>query len=559
MKRNNKTAFIKPLFVLVAMMLALASCTPTDDTNVLFNGDEYQHMMDYISKDADLSSFVSIVKVAGMTDILSSYNHNNPSNDYTLFIPDNEGVNKFLTLNDYESFDALLSDTLYCQAIIRYHVVNATILSNEFPNGALSDKTISEDNLTIVYREVNDTTINYAVNGEAKVTTADILKSNGVIHVVDRMMTPITQTSYGWVEDNEDYTIFAELLLKTGLEDTMIATSPDDQGRDIYNTYTLFVESDALYANNGISSFDELVAMIDPEDNNYLDPKNAVNLYARYHILESNLFLDEIESTLTTKIKANNDKDPEDRLSRVNVIYNTYGDKPMSVDLNYIDHLDLSILQFNLGTEVFDSVYYDSTYVMIDFLVANPEQSNIVTRSGAVHNLSQLLMPFLPGRGSKNFQFYEEPEILAVKNDESVNVTILDADLDYIDLAGAIGLKYIKSSSDIEGCLNNDYLYYEGTNVEFTYETPRMLGGRYTLKLQLKRGGRDYASIQCNVDGKQIGVPVNPTQDASKFVTFVVGNVDFDGFESHTIELTNVETLGRGRVYLDRIIFTPIQ
>lgn len=524
MKINRKYGNNTGLFVFFALLLSLLSCNNGDEADVLFTGDDYQNIMQYIDANTDYGSFNKIVVSGKMTDVLSSYNSNGGI-DYTLFLPTNDAVSKFINESDrYSTLDALLQDVAYCAEIVRYHLVNGRISSNEFPNGALADKTISNYFLTIFFREENDI-VTFSVNDESKVLTTDIVLSNGTIHTIDKMLTPVVFTSYEWVEQSSDFSIFSELLNKCGLADTLNAFVLDELGREVYNEYTLFAESNSLYTANGISSFDDLIKKIDASaGQDFTNPANAVNKYARYHILEKSVFLDEFATE----------------------VYNTYGDLPVSVDLD-------DILKINKGTMVFDSIINNRDTLLVNYLQVDEDNSNIVTRSGAIHQLDHLLYPFLPGRKTVTYQFYEEPVINALRNVEG-NHTINIEDLEYISLIGTKSLTYAKSPTAISGNSNADYIYFSG-DIDFSFVTPKILAGRYTLKLVLQRGYSYLASIQALVDDKKVGVVLDLKLDNAEFRTFTLGTVEFSDFNSHTVKLSTVIP---GRVLIDRIIFEPI-
>ena len=474
MKTNRNYCNNKVIYVFFALMFSLLSCNKNEEADVLFTGDSYQNMMQYIHANPDFKSFNEIAISGNMVDALSSYNSNGGI-DYTLFLPTNEAVTKFINESErYSSLDALLKDASYCAEIVRYHLVNGRIPSNEFPNGALANKTISNYFLTIFFREENGI-VTFAVNDESKVLTTDIELSNGTIHTIDKMLTPVVFTSYEWVEQRNDFTIFNELLNKCGLADTLNAFELDELGREVYNEYTLFAESDILYSASGIMSFDDLTRVIDPSaGQDYTNPGNAINKYARYHVLEKSVFLDEFASE----------------------VYNTYGDFPVSVDLD-------DILKINKGTMVFDTIINGSDTLVVDYLQVDMEKSNIVTRSGAIHQLDHLLIPYLPGRKTVTYQFYEEPVINALRNVEGEHF-ISDEDLQYISLIGTQSLIYVKSPTSISGNSNSDYVQVSG-DITFSFTTPKILAGRYVLKMVLDRGNPRYASVQTLVDGKKVG------------------------------------------------------
>jgi len=526
MKINRKYFRVNLFIVFSAMFLGLMSCNNNDEGDVLFTGDTYLNIMQYIDGNPDYTYFNDIAISGNMTNVLSSYNSNGGI-DYTLFLPTNQAVTKFINESDrYSSVEELIQDNAYCAEIIRYHLVNGRISSNEFPNGVLAEKTISNFFLTIFFREENDT-VTFSVNDEAEVLITDIELSNGTIHTIDKMLTPVVFTSYEWIEQNSEFSIFTELLTKCGLADTLNAFELDELGREVYNEYTMFAESNSLYAENGINSFNDLVAVIDSARTSvqdYTNPANIVNKYARYHILEKSVFLDEFATE----------------------VYNTYGDFPVSIDLD-------DILKVNRGTMVFDTIINGSDTILVDYLQVKTEISNIVTRSGAIHQLDHLLFPYLPGRKTVSYQFYEEPVINALRTTEGEH-TIIDEDLEFISLIGTRRLLYVKSPNSIPGNSNSDYVQVSG-DIDFSFRTPKILAGRYRLRLVLDRGNSRYASIQTLVDENKVGVVIDLTKDSQQFRTFTIGTVEFSDFSSHTVSL---RTVVPGLLLIDRIIFEPI-
>lgn len=527
MKTTRKYLNIKALSAFLILTISLLSCNTDDEDDVLFTGDTYQNILQYIERNSEYSSFMEIVNAGKMNDVLSSYNSSGGIT-FTLFLPTNDAVTKFIDENDqFSSLEALLQDTEYAAEVVRYHLVNGPTPSQDFPNGALADKTISNYFLTITFREENDE-VTFAVNDESQVLLTDIEMANGIIHTIDKMLTPIVYTSYQWLEQNTGYSIFYELLSKCGLADTLNAFELDELGRAVYNEYTLYAESDMLYSQNGILSFEDLIKTIDPTattDQDFTDLENSVNKFARYHILERSIFLDEFSSS----------------------VYNTYGDLPVSVELD-------EILKVNAGTMVFDSIFTNGDTTLVDYLQIKEQESNIVTRNGAIHQLDHVLFPYLPGRQTVSYQFYEEPVINGLRNIEGDHI-LSDEDLEYISLIGTRNIVYVKSPTDLTGNSNNDYVGFAG-DVDFSFRTPKILAGRYTLKLAVQRGYSYLASIQTIVDDKKVGVVVDLTEDnQQRFRTVTLGTVEFSDFSSHTVKIS---TIIPGWVLIDRIIFEPI-
>ena len=126
--------------------------------------------------------------------------------------------------------------------------------------------------------------------------------------------------------------------------------------------------------------------------------------------------------------------------------------------------------------------------------------------------------------------------------------------MEYISLIGTRNITYVKSPTNISGCSNNDYVEFTG-DVDFSFRTPKILAGRYTLKLAVQRGYNYLASIQTIVDDKKIGVVLDLSGDQQQFRTVTIGTVEFSEFSSHTFKISTVIP---GDVLIDRIIFEPI-
>ena len=127
--------------------------------------------------------------------------------------------------------------------------------SVDFPNGALSDKTLSNDFLTVKFIDQGNEVL-YSINGEAVIVQKNIQKSNGIIHQIDKMLLPVVYTAYQLIQVKKDegFQVFSELLKITGLEDTLNYYGYDELNERVYTEYTLFAESDELYQRNAIFS-----------------------------------------------------------------------------------------------------------------------------------------------------------------------------------------------------------------------------------------------------------------------------------------------------------------
>lgn len=511
----------------------LNSCSG-DDEDILFVGDSYQNILQYIDEnDNEYSRFRQLIKAGRMEDALSSYNSHFGGSNYSLFLPDNNAVDRFITENSFfNSFDELLSDTVYVRSLVKYHVLNRQIISADFPNGALDATTLSNDFLTVNFSVGEGGAIGYKINNEASVITENILKSNGVIHVIDRMLSPVVYTAYDWVQNNRSfgYQIFADLLEITGMQDTLNYSVTDALGNITYPGYTLFVESDELYNQNGIFSLDDLIDKVSPSSSDYQASTNALNQFAKYHVLESQVYLDQFAHTN----------------------YNTFGDFPVSV------RFDDNDLVFNVGTQVFETVIQGEDTLDINFLELDISMSNIVTKTGPIHQLNRILYPFRPGLVTLDLDFYNEPIINALRNTEGT-FSLRREDLSLISFTGTDFIQYTKSNTSIDDVTNNDYITING-NFDFRYQTPRILSGTYELRLTANRGSSANAMVQVYLNDEKVGGIVDFTSASASatrpfYPYFLLGIVNFDQTQTQQI---SIRTLKPGRMQLDRLSLVPV-
>ena len=97
---------------------------------------------------------------------------------FTVFAPTDEA---FAAL-PAGTVEALLADPEALAKILTYHVIAGKVMSTDLTNG-MTATTVNGADVTIM-------TEGGVMVNDANVTTADILASNGVIHVIDKVIMP---------------------------------------------------------------------------------------------------------------------------------------------------------------------------------------------------------------------------------------------------------------------------------------------------------------------------------------------------------------------------------
>ncbi|MEO1639045.1 MAG: fasciclin domain-containing protein [Pseudomonadota bacterium] len=153
--------------VLAAGVAVAAACAPMMESE--------PDIVDIAASNGNFNTLVAAVTAAGLVDTLKS------EGPFTVFAPTDEA---FAAL-PAGTVDSLLlpenKDQLV--AILTYHVVPGAVTSDQLAGQHL-------DVATVNGAEVRVNGSNGVKVNDATVTTADIIASNGVIHVIDSVLLP---------------------------------------------------------------------------------------------------------------------------------------------------------------------------------------------------------------------------------------------------------------------------------------------------------------------------------------------------------------------------------
>jgi uncharacterized surface protein with fasciclin (FAS1) repeats len=184
-----------------------------------------------------LSSLVAAVVKTGLAGALS-----NASANLTVFAPTN---NAFAGLpapfNNAANITSITdaAQIAFLKNVLLYHVLGAEVFSGQISNGPSSAVTIKSAGAS------NDNTVYFSkafglirVNGNSDVIRANINASNGVIHVIDKVLLFPTQTIAAIAIPNPNLSALVAALVKTNLAG-VFAGSGD---------FTVFAPTDAAFA-----------------------------------------------------------------------------------------------------------------------------------------------------------------------------------------------------------------------------------------------------------------------------------------------------------------------
>jgi uncharacterized surface protein with fasciclin (FAS1) repeats len=133
-------------------------------------------MKNIVETAVDAGSFktlVTAVKAAGLADTLSG------PGPFTVFAPNDAAFSKIPS----RQLEDLLKDPKRLRSVLTYHVVNGRISSSDVSK-MHSARTVQGQDLSI------DSSRGVMI-GDARVVQKDIQCSNGVIHVIDKVLMPM--------------------------------------------------------------------------------------------------------------------------------------------------------------------------------------------------------------------------------------------------------------------------------------------------------------------------------------------------------------------------------
>jgi len=516
----------KLLYILGLLSFAVIySCN--DEVRIAgFEDSEKNSIYDYIVLNEDkYSDFLKILKVGDLEKTLSAYNPN--GTDYTLFLPSNEAIDRFIQITEgISSLNDITNNPEYAAAFARYHVINEGVHTQDFPFGAFSEPTLSDDYLTVSFIIEPDTSY-YKINNQAAVIYPNIEVSNGYIHEIETALKPITFTSYTWLEDNSGFSIIREAMEKTGVYNLIDFNVKDQESP---SPVTLLIEPDYIYKQNGVNTFNDLVQMISPDNNDYESETNPLYNFCAYHVLAGGRYINDFEGVTTN--------------------YTTFSEVPLNI--NGVGN-DLLI---NKGKQVFDTIISGIDTTIIDYILFLYDESNITTQSGAIHQIDRIMTQQKPSRAIITREFYEEPVLNEYRRAPGTYLIEDVNSLYYIDWEGA-DLSFVEGGDNNNSAWGNDYLQIDG-DFRISYEIPRIVQGKYTVFLGAEAFNSLNAVVEVYIDGKKVSGLIDLSRGGtpnSPFQRIELGTIDFKKYETHLIE---IRPLIPGRFLWDYIRFEPL-
>lgn len=229
---KNKKNYLRSLPVLgMSIMILFSGC----ENNV----EEGMNVIDTLSSDSNFSTLIAALQKAEITSVLEDYS------PFTVFAPTNAAFDELFNNLGVSGIEDLSPE--YLDSILSYHVLYTELTSSFFANAYVSTLSAGPDlQAVILLINASESTL----NGDVNITDFDIMASNGVIHVIDKVLLPPTVVDI--VTQNGSFTHFVEAVAKAEMESTLSGTGP----------FTIFAPTDeafeALFTDLGVSGIVDL-------------------------------------------------------------------------------------------------------------------------------------------------------------------------------------------------------------------------------------------------------------------------------------------------------------
>jgi uncharacterized surface protein with fasciclin (FAS1) repeats len=148
----------------------------------------HKNIVENASKSADHTTLVAAVKAAGLVETLEG------PGPFTVFAPTNEA---FAALPAGTVDDLLKPENkAKLTGILTYHVVAGKLTAKKLMamikdgGGTATLKTVQGEDLTVMMSGDTGISLKDSQGNTAMVTIANVMQSNGVIHVIDHVLMP---------------------------------------------------------------------------------------------------------------------------------------------------------------------------------------------------------------------------------------------------------------------------------------------------------------------------------------------------------------------------------
>ncbi len=247
-------------FIAAALLVTVgvfSSCKKNND-NMNMSGNA--SITALVSSSANLSLLRTAVVRAGLAEQLSQ------SGTFTVFAPDNDAF-VAADLGTAEKINAVPVDQL--RAILLYHVLGQVNTAASIPAGTTE---VTTANTAKAYVVKNGSAV--SING-AVVKQADVQASNGVVHVINKVLMPPSGNIVTMAQNNTNLSFLVAAIVRASTGSTNVAQVLSGTG-----PYTVFAPTNAAFVRAGFNTVADIQAA---------DPNTSASILT-YHVIGARVF-----------------------------------------------------------------------------------------------------------------------------------------------------------------------------------------------------------------------------------------------------------------------------
>jgi transforming growth factor-beta-induced protein len=223
----KKSIYYFPVFIMLVVSSLFVSCNDDDETTDSMKSNT---ITDIAAADPNFSILVEALKKAGLDDDLA-----NTSSNLTVFAPTNAAFTALLAELKVASLSDIPKETL--TKVLLYHVKSDKSLASQIKTGYYSTLASGPAEASKLSLYVDMTTTK--INGRSKITKTDIMADNGVIHVVDKVLLPMSIADHAVANESA----FSSLVAALSAAKLVPALN------DMTKTYTVFAPTNVAFNN----------------------------------------------------------------------------------------------------------------------------------------------------------------------------------------------------------------------------------------------------------------------------------------------------------------------
>lgn len=564
--------YIKKYLIAIISLFMLCQCNdPYEDQTYLVY--ENYPISTYLETRSDeFSMWLEVLEKADMKNAVNQARMN-----FTMFVPNNAAMSAYYTQKGMSGVTDLSEED--ARDLVEFHTSEYLITQSDMLSGGrLSRPMLSSDYLTISYGEEGSGQggiTSMRVNDEANIIELDNVATNGYVHVIDAVLTPISATLYDKLVENDDYSIFKEAVEMSGWQDRLEATYDtvvDDLGTEVLvkRNFTMLVVNNTVYNDQGIYSVGDLANLLEPES--LLSDNEKLERYVGYHLIEGRVLTESLFAFDTDSV----------------IIWNTMAENEL-VSTNFVG-------------EQFNYINYDFTSQEGIGLIEGRE--NIAARNGFIHEIDAVMPVFSPEPATVIWDLTNYSDIASNINDfgaarglgecyqqaqegNSYKITLWKEEIQSYSWNvisskrstwPTVGYFLAQESDDedddlenVYGANLNDFLILSlGHFGTIEMKTPVLAKGRYRVELYygydasladfIEGGSQCQFVVDDDISYKYLYSGIDNTIGTYSIALF--DNIEFATTQQHNLEITLLDSRAQShnayRLMLDYVKFIPI-